>query len=384
MSDATARFYSEISPFDDFGRITDSGVYRPVPPDWWIGLTDVTGSTEAIAKGRYKQVNMAGAAAISAVMNALDSREFPFVFGGDGTSFAVASGQKDVAAKALAQTATWARLELGLDLRAAMVPVASIRAAGHDVRVGRFASSDHVSYAMFSGHGLEWAEAEMKTGRFALEPAADDDRPDLTGLSCRWQPMPAEKGCILSLLVAPGDAIDEAGFAAIVAEILAMTGEDGRGGNPLPPEGPRFRWPPAGVGTEARAVARGGSSLGPLIRIWLESVLAVVLDKTGRSLGAFDPATYRAELTVNTDFRKFDDALRMTIDCEPALVERIEARLAAAAKAGHVRYGMHRQDEALMTCIVPSALASDHMHFLDGAGGGYARAAAMLKGAQAA
>ena len=121
------------------------------------------------------------------------------------------------------------------------------------------------------------------------------------------------------------------------------------------------------------------SSLGPLIRIWLESVLAVVLDKTGRSLGAFDPAAYRAELTVNTDFRKFDDALRMTIDCEPALVERIEARLAAAAKAGHVRYGMHRQDEALMTCIVPSALASDHMHFLDGAGGGYARAAEAMK-----
>ena len=93
MTDATARFYRAIVPFDDFSQITDPRVYHALPDGWWIGLTDVTGSTQAIAKGRYKQVNMAGAAAISAVMNALDSREFPFVFGGDGTSFAVAGEQ---------------------------------------------------------------------------------------------------------------------------------------------------------------------------------------------------------------------------------------------------------------------------------------------------
>jgi hypothetical protein len=38
-----------------------------------------------------------------------------------------------------------------------------------------------------------------------------------------------------------------------------------------------------------------------------------------------------------------------------------------------------RQHNALMTCVVPSPLADDHMHFIDGAAGGYAMAAAMLK-----
>jgi hypothetical protein len=38
-----------------------------------------------------------------------------------------------------------------------------------------------------------------------------------------------------------------------------------------------------------------------------------------------------------------------------------------------------RQHNALMTCIVPSPLADDHMHFIDRAAGGYAIAAAMLK-----
>ena len=32
-----------------------------------------------------------------------------------------------------------------------------------------------------------------------------------------------------------------------------------------------------------------------------------------------------------------------------------------------------------MTCFVPSPFAHDHMHIVDGAGGGYARAAEMLK-----
>jgi len=36
-------------------------------------------STKAIAEARYKAVNMAGAAVIAAVTNALEGREFPFV-----------------------------------------------------------------------------------------------------------------------------------------------------------------------------------------------------------------------------------------------------------------------------------------------------------------
>ena len=44
-----------------------------------------------------------------------------------------------------------------------------------------------------------------------------------------------------------------------------------------------------------------------------------------------------------------------------------------------MRYGLHRQDAAMMTCFTPSALRSDHVHFIDGARGGYASAATALK-----
>jgi hypothetical protein len=46
-------------------------------------------------------------------------------------------------------------------MRVALVPVKDIRAQGLDVRVARFGPSSNLSYAMFSGGGLGWADAAM-------------------------------------------------------------------------------------------------------------------------------------------------------------------------------------------------------------------------------
>ena len=64
-------FYLGTAPFSDFAQVVDAKVYRPLPSGWWLGLTDVVGSTKAIEAGHYKRVNMAGATAISAVMTRL-------------------------------------------------------------------------------------------------------------------------------------------------------------------------------------------------------------------------------------------------------------------------------------------------------------------------
>jgi hypothetical protein len=69
----------------------------------------------------------------------------------------------------------------------------------------------------------------------------------------------------------------------------------------------------------------------------------------------------------------------MTLDCDPASRDRLVAVLDRASDRGTVRYGLHEQSEAMVTCIVPSAVREDHMHFIDGADGGYALAAARIK-----
>src|SRR5271170_7741941 len=121
-------FYSGIPVFRGFGSLMDPALYSPLPDDWSVGVADVVESTKAIAEQRYKAVNMAGASVIAAVTNALDGREFPFVFGGDGASFAVAPDDLDRARAALAATATWVKEDLDLAMRVALVPVAAVRA----------------------------------------------------------------------------------------------------------------------------------------------------------------------------------------------------------------------------------------------------------------
>src|SRR5580692_3648316 len=151
-------FYGGIAVFRGFTSLMDPALYSPLPEDWTVGVADIVESTKAIAAQRYKAVNMAGAAVIASITNALDGREFPFVFGGDGASFAVAPDDLASAREALAATATWVKEDLDLSMRVALVPVTAIRAQGLDVRVARFGPSANLSYAMFSGGGLGWAE----------------------------------------------------------------------------------------------------------------------------------------------------------------------------------------------------------------------------------
>ena len=125
---ATAGFYEGLPVFRDFSRVADETLFHPLPGDWVVGVADVAQSTKAIRENRYKAVNMAGAAVIAAVANALKGRDFPFVFGGDGASFAVAGADAALAQRALAETATWADEDLGLTLRIGMISVAEIRA----------------------------------------------------------------------------------------------------------------------------------------------------------------------------------------------------------------------------------------------------------------
>lgn len=377
------RFYDTVPLFDVFEGVADEANYRPLPDDWVLAVADIVDSTGAIAEGRYKTVNMAGASVISALMNALGEKAMPFVFGGDGAIAALPASMADSARAALAAVKTWVAEELGLDLRAALVPVGDIRANGLDMRVARFKASDEVSYAMFAGGGASWAEAAMKAGRYHVEVAPAGTRPDLTGLSCRWNPIQSLNGVIASIIAIPGPKGDGAEFQALIADLVTLADEEERNGHPVPELGPKPRFSLKGIEAEARAVAPRGRRF--LARLWItvQTLVLFVCLKMGWNLGPFDTNRYRRDLADNTDFRKFDDGLKMTLDISAARLERIEARLRRAVAEGVGHYGLHRQDAALMTCIVPTPMARDHMHFVDGASGGYAVAASKLKAALA-
>ena len=370
-------FYARVPVFRGFTRLMEPGLYMPLPDDWTVGIADIVQSTAAIAAQRYKDVNMAGAAIIAAVTNTLDHREFPFVFGGDGASFAVPPGDLARAHEAMAETAAWVRDDLGLTMRVALVPVHEIRANGFDIRVARFAPSADVSYAMFSGGGLGWAEAAIKRGEFAIAPAPKGAIPDLSGLSCRFEEIPSARGLILSVLIVPAADADAA-FRSAIEQIITLVERSPDAGRPVPAGGPGLRWPPKGFDLELRTM-RGRPALVRRAVLAGWTLFAYVLMRYRIRAGSFVPEKYLNEVVANTDFRKYDDGLRMILDCTEELAARLESDLVDAAGRGVLRYGLHRQDAAMMTCFTPAPSRSDHVHFVDGARGGYASAATALK-----
>lgn len=322
----------------EFSLVLDPSVYEPLPDDWLIGITDVVDSTSAIKSGRYKDVNYTGVSVIAALGNAWGSFDFPFVFRGDGAAFALPPQGMMTAASALRQVASFARTSFDLDLRIGLLPVREIRDSGRDVRIARYAASENATYVMFAGGGLTWAEQQIKNGRYLVKPGKRAAKPDLTGLTCEWAPIASQQGEILSLLVEPHEHKSHDAFAALAKRVLAVFDAGHGQSHPVPGD------------------------------------MAIPEDKQ-ESLGSRS----WSEIALNSDFRKYDDVLRLTLDCTPEQIAVVESILVAARARGEISYGLHRQSHALMTCLVPSGRPDSHLHFLDGMDGGYARAAEMME-----
>src|ERR1700726_2257772 len=322
LSTTSDPFYGSIPVFRGFTSLMDPALYSPLPDDWTVGVADMVDSTKAIAAQRDKAVNMAGASVIPSVTNALDGREFPFVFGGDGASFAVSPDDLAAAREALAATATWVKKDLDLSMRGALGPVTEIRAQGLDVRVARFGPSANLSYAMFAGGGLGWAETAMKRGEFAVDAAPPGTQPDLSGLSCRFEEIPAVRGLILSVLVVPSPGADPNSFRKVIEDIIGLVEKSPDAGRPVPPGGPPLRWPPQGVEYEARA-ARGGWLLKRRGVVRAVTLWAYVVLRFGIKVGNFVPKTYVQQVVENSDVRKYDEGLRMILDCTPELAREL-------------------------------------------------------------
>jgi transposase len=167
-------FYERLEPFEDFEAVADPQHYVEVPDDWLIVVADIKNSTEAVRAGRYKDVNLIGAACITAVLNATRGVELPFMFGGDGATLLIPSAARAAAAPALIATRRLAARKFGFELRLGMVPVEEMRRRGRRLLVAKYALSPDNHLAMFAGGGLDLADRLIKDGAgFALEDDID-------------------------------------------------------------------------------------------------------------------------------------------------------------------------------------------------------------------
>ena len=178
----------------------------------------------------------------------------------------------------------------------------------------------------------------------------------------------------------PDDGAQEDALRSTLAAIQTILREDpATAAAPARAETMRFRWPPRNLWIEAKATAGEGAAFARYMSIVKESFFQGIAERFNLKLGPYNAPVYRQELRANTDFRKYDGLLRMVLDVSGEQAGAIEAYLAAEHKAGRLVYGTHRADSALMTCLVFSLEQSQHIHFIDGADGGFALAAQGFK-----
>lgn len=378
----TEAFYADLPAQERFEALAEAACYARVPNDWTVVLTDVRDSTRAIDAGRYKDVNTLGAASIVAARRVLGGLEVPFAFGGDGATLLVPAARAPAVLGALEGLRGLARERFGLDLRVGSVPVSALEAAGTHVEVAKHAVSPHCRVASLRGEGLRVAEQRIKDAAGEAGPgAAPPPEPDLSGLSCRWKPFTSRRGTVLTLIVEArhdGTADPAATFPRVLSQLQQLLPEGLEQANPAAAGLRGYRRLRENLRAE-RLLQRRALSLSFLKRL-LETTLATFAFAGFLPLPALK--RYMRDTPTHCDYRKFDRSLRAVLDCSPSEAEAIERMLAREHAAGTLHYGLHRAPEALMTCLVEGLAPGQHLHFIDGAGGGYALAAARLKAQQ--
>lgn len=382
MDSPAKNIFTTFEPVTEFRSVLDERNYQDLPDDWLVAVADVMGSTKAIEAGRYKDVNSLGASSIMAVLNAVGNVPIPYVFGGDGASFVIPPELLEPVAGALYGTQQLAWDGFGLSLRAGMVPVSVIRERGASVKVLRYKLSDGITLSMFAGGGMAVADELVKStaegAAFEISSLVAEDAlagytPDYRGMQCRWDAIQSRNGVSVSLLVYAGNMDDYAAALDAIDKILG----DSESYHPAEPSNMSLARDLEAFHTESVIQTYGRSELRQRLyqhATRMRAVLGRQLFARGIKLGDFDGAEYPKQLHANTDFRKFDDMLRMIVDITPAQARDLRGAL---DETGAI-YGMHEAGATLMTCLV-FGYDNRHVHFVDGAEGGYAMAARELK-----
>lgn len=381
-----SKFYDELESFNDLDSVINPANYIEIPQSWSVVITDVKNSTEAIETGKYKDVNIAGGLAAMALSNYFGKMEFPFLFGGDGITFLVPNESLEDIKSILNDTKKKVFQFFQLQLRVGIVPGSVLKENNKKIFIGKWKISDHYNQAILLGDGVEFVEDLIKKKN--SEYIINDDYPikieaNFQGFTCRWKDIPSPNGETVNLIVKfLSNKNDRSLYQTVLTNIESILGEIQQY-HPLTENNLQVTSSYKALSKEAIASSRQTSGLKKtlaLLKIYFETFITriVMLFRLPVKAHFYELKNLKKYQVEASDFRKFDGSLKMVLSLNKERRASLEGYLDTEEKNGILVYGTHISDSALLTCLMHSESSSE-VHFVDGANGGYAMAAKVLK-----
>ncbi|MFD2287239.1 DUF3095 family protein [Pedobacter petrophilus] len=378
MPSSQDHFYSNliVSKLNLSRLLLKKNLFSDVPEDWFVIITDIKSSTSAVDAGLHEDVNLIATGSIVTVLNIAFKAGIlvPFFFGGDGATFIVPSSIVDNTMQALLKYRVNSLANFNLDLRAGIVSVKEIYAHGCSLKISRFSSGETFSIPIVLGDGLDYAEKIIKGDDYLLSGHdSTEDEIDLTGMQCRWDKIqpPENSEEVVTLIAIAQDSQKQAEvFSKIIHHLDQIYGA-AEIRKPISIPKLIFRTSFNNLGKEMRH-RLGKIKTFELIKNWFVNMYAFVYFRTDSG------KKYLQQLVEMSDTLVIDGRINTVITGTEKQRLALQEALNRLETNGEVSYGIYVSGESVMSCYVRD-FEDEHIHFVDGADGGYTKAAGVLK-----
>ncbi len=187
-------------------RVFSPTHFSAIPNSWYIIISDIKNSTDAVNVGRSNDVNLVAAGSLIAALNVARKYEIeiPFFFGGDGGTIIVPEIILEEVSEALLLHKTNSLMQFNLDMHIGSVSMKDVNAAGHFVKICKLQIGSGFNKPVVIGDGLHYAEQLVKSAEYNFSSEVHEEKePDLSGLECRWDKVkpPEEQNEIVCYLI---------------------------------------------------------------------------------------------------------------------------------------------------------------------------------------
>jgi hypothetical protein len=359
--------------------VANKSLFSKVPEDWYAVVADIKNSTEAVRNGNHDQVNLVATGSVIAILNLAYSKNItiPFFFGGDGATMLIPSELLDDAMAALNQHRINTLENFGLELKIGSLSIKEIYEKEISLEISKVKVSDILTIPVVLGQGLQYAENQIKAN-FNDSHSESTKIPDLLnleGMECKWDKIspPETNQEVVSLIVIACEEEDPSEvFSKVLQNIDTIYGSLNNR-KPISVKRLKLKGSLRKLNDEMRTKLGKYDGFYLLKNWFITKIGKYYLKNTSAG------KTYLQKLVELTDTLTIDGKINTVIIGTPQQRKSLTSYLNHLEEKGKIKYGLHVSEQSVMSCYVRDMKKGDHIHFVDGAGGGYTKAANQLK-----